>query len=368
MEPTIDLDPTRTLEILAQLNPSNLKINDQSESESEDESEDEYVYIIQDPKTGENIEIAVGDLPEEVRNKKLYYDPYKRILFYQNEEETDQTSITNQKLNEKEDVCPLMDGLCNNLKSYQQERGSQLTGDEELILINAEIVERINKYNVQAHIYRILNYIVNIGSILITSALGFMIATEHGNRTLLAIMAFSVAIIRAGYELLKLGTLGIVYKELATKLNELFRDIEDARKTMISDEEKKKYARFVLGKLSEIDLETFNMSYGPKSLQEIYYEDTYLLDNTMEDDTFLNDINSYPIDQTVPSAPLPLEISGMTCGNPLQGFPGLSRDREIPEGVSSSPLEERVPSLASATDASEEGSSSKPHFSDLEKQ
>lgn len=293
-DPVINIDPQETLQILTKLNSKTLhfsqspgKPNENSDStfpdqeemdDLENSSEEEYVFVIQDPDTGEEIEIASGDLPLGMEGRQLYYDPIKQTLLAS--PNTAGSSIIDQ-LNYEGNISPTGDIPYKEM-TYRDNSKKTLTGDEELVRILGKLSRQIGRYNAKAHIYRILNYIVNIGSIVVTSTIGFLLATEQGTSTLLSIMAFSIAIIKGVHELLKLGSLGIIYKGLAIRLQSMFREVQEARDIMVTDAEKLQYASLVLSKMSEIDLETFKASYGPKVLKDSDSEDAPMVSGGVE--------------------------------------------------------------------------------------
>ena len=299
-DPIVNVDPQETLQILAKLHSQTLHFNstsnsvdlpskpsenfdptsliqdlsdNSSDSEGHENSEgDEYVYIIQDPNTGEEVEIASGDLLPGMGDRQLYYDPIKQTLLASPiQGDMSKTSIIDQ-LNYEDNIAP-PDDLSYSVITDRDNIKISLTGEKELIRILGKISRQISRYNAKAHIYRILNYIVNIGSIVVTSTIGFLLATDQGTSTILSIMAFSIAIIKGIHELLKLGSLGIIYKGLAIRLQSIFREVQEARDIMVTDAEKLQYAGLVLLKLSEMDLETFKASYGPRVLKDSESED-----------------------------------------------------------------------------------------------
>ncbi len=295
-DPTINIDPRVTLQILAKLNSKTLRFSqspvipnenfdsgssDQEEmGDFENSSEEEYVYVIRDPDTGEEIEIASGDLPPGMEGRQLYYDPIEKTLLAS--PNVSGSSVIDQ-LNYEDNISPA-DGIPYREMTYRCTTKKTLTGDEELVKILGKLSRQIGRYNAKAHIYRILNYIVNIGSIVVTSTIGFLLATEQGTSTILSIMAFSIAIIKGIHELLKLGSLGIIYKGLAIRLQSMFREVQEARDIMVTDAEKLQYASLVLSKMSEIDLETFKASYGPKVLKDSDSEDAPMVGGGVDGD------------------------------------------------------------------------------------
>ncbi len=293
-DPVINIDPQETLQILTKLNSKTLhfsqspeKPNENSDStfpdqeemdDLENSSEEEYVFVILDPDTGEEREIASGDLPPGMEGRQLYYDPIKKTLLAS--PDVAGSSIIDQ-LNYEGNISPTGDIPYKEM-TYCGNSKKTLTGDEELVRILGKLSRQIGRYNAKAHIYRILNYIVNIGSIVVTSTIGFLLATEQGTSTILSIMAFSIAIIKGVHELLKLGSLGIIYKGLAIRLQSMFREVQEARDIMVTDAEKLQYASLVLSKMSEIDLETFKASYGPKVLKDSDSEDAPMVSGGVE--------------------------------------------------------------------------------------
>ena len=305
-DPTLNVNPEETLQILAQLHSQTLHFNQPSrgtglpleldndfdptllvrdstyDSENqEDSSEEEYVYVIQDPVTGKEIEIASGDLLPDLGDRQLYYDPLKQTFLAPPIQDNEKKTSIIDQLNFEDNISPADDPSYGEV-TYRKLPRTILTGDQELVKIQGKISRQIGRYNAKAHIYRILNYIVNIGSIVVTSTIGFLLATDQGTSTILSIMAFSIAIIKGVHELLKLGSLGIIYKGLSIRLQSIFREVQEARDIMVTDAEKMQYAGLVLLKLSEMDLETFKASYGPRVLKDSESEDAPMVGGGIE--------------------------------------------------------------------------------------
>ena len=292
----VSYDPNGTLDLLNKWkNPSNNnKINSDNQINRipnfnqiviPENDDGEYEYVITDPQTGENIKLAVGDLPSDLDGRPLFFDPQTGKLVA-----SDITNISSEDVminvnsnndsggtlnsgNETVDnsgrrKIPLIDGYI-----HKNESGNggfvdywtpenQMNGDGQLQNILNHIVNQVRVYNYKAIMYQYLNLFITSLIVLGATYIGFYEGTRKNGSLAVSIISFVVAALKTLHSVTKLAQMGVTFKYYSLRLQSTYRNVQEAKDIFVTDEEKKHYAHMTWRTLTQTQMETFRASYG----------------------------------------------------------------------------------------------------------